>query len=514
MNRTKKTFSMITVILLAFAVVFTGCARSTDTGTSTTTSAPAATTKTADATPEPDVLKDPVTVIWYNGGSDQPNAKPVNDKLNEILLKKHNIQLDFRIIDWGTYDEKMNLIISSGEDYDLCFTTQAWVNKYPVQVGKGAFLALDDFLPNYPVLAAALPEFLFEQARTEGKIYAVPNYQITYSQWGFLFRKDLVDESGFDYMNVKSYWDAEPFWKFVQDNYPNLYPTNAVFYDAFANVNHDYIPVEQSTYFKKGDPTYKLSMFIDKEESMTTGMGAYYAGIQNRTMWEKGYLRKDIATVQDETADDAAGKFASIAGVIKPGGEAERKKKSANYDWVQVGVEIPFTTSVASRSAMTAVNALSKHPEEALRMLEIMNTDPEIFNMLNFGVEGVNYKLDNGKVALIDESGYFYNMAWAVGNQFNALLMANQEDGIWEATDKLNREAEITPINGFSFSNANITTEMANVAAVTKEFEKWEYEDDYEERFAQYATKLKAAGADTIVAEVQSQLDAWVAANK
>ena len=187
-------------------------------------------------------------------------------------------------------------------------------------------------------------------------------------------------------------------------------------------------------------------------------------------MWESGYFREDIVTVQDETADDAAGKFASIAGVIKPGGEAERKKKSANYDWVQVGVQDPFTTSVASRSAMTAVNALSKHPEEALRMLEIMNTDAEIFNMLNFGVEGVNYNKDEkGKVALIDESGYFYNSAWAIGNQFNALLMSNQEDGIWEATDKLNREAEITPINGFSFSNANVTTEIANVAAVRSE---------------------------------------------
>ena len=129
---------------------------------------------------------------------------------------------------------------------------------------------------------------------------------------------------------------------------------------------------------------------------------------------------------------------------------------------VQVGVQDPFTTSVASRSAMTAVNALSKHPEEALRMLEIMNTDPDVFNMLNFGIEGTNYSLENNKVALIDESGYFYNAAWAIGNQFNALLMNNQEDGIWEATDKLNREAEITPINGFSFTNVNVTTEIAN----------------------------------------------------
>ena len=513
MTKLKRTIIIVLAMLLAVVLAFTGCQPSKpsgDTGTVDPTPAP-----TTEATEEPptEVVKEPETIIWYCGGSEQTGSEPVFAKLNEILLEKYNILLDFRIFDFGVYDEKMNMIISSGEDYDLCFTTQAWVNKYPVQVGKSAFLALDDYLPNYPALREALPEFLFEQARIDGKIYAVPNYQITYSQWGYLFRKDLIDESGFDYTTVKNYWDAEPFWQFVKDNHPELYPTNSI-YTQFQNVRNVLIPADADAYFHRDDPTYKLSMYWDKEESMAAEFGAYYAGLQNRLMWEKGFFRQDIATVQDETADDAAGKFASIAGVIKPGGEAERKKKSANYDWVQVGVQDAFTTSVASRSAMTAVNALSKHPEEALRMLEIMNTDAEVFNMLNFGIQDTNYTLDNGKVALVDESGYFYNAAWAIGNQFNALLMNNQEDGIWEATDKLNREAEITPINGFSFTNVNVTTEIANVDAVMKEFKNWEYQDDYEERYDQYYEKLKAAGCDTILAEVQKQLDEWVKANK
>jgi putative aldouronate transport system substrate-binding protein len=501
-------------MVLVVAMVFTGCQTSkpsNDANTSDPSEAP--TVKPTEKAPAEEE-KDAQTIILYCGGNDQTAPQPVYDKLNEILLEKYNILLDFRTYPFGTYDEKMNMIISSGEDYDLCFTTQSWINRYPVQVSKDAFLALDDYLPNYPALQAALPEFLFEQARINGKIYAVPNYQITYSQWGFLFRKDLIDESGFDYASVKNFWDAEPFWKFVKEKHPELYPTNAL-YDNFSNVRNDYIPVDQGAFYQRDDANHKLSMYYDKQESVNAQIGIYYQGIQNRKMWESGYLRQDIATVQDETADDAAGKFASICGVVKPGGEAERKKKSANYDWVQVGVQDPFTTSVASRSAMTAVNALSKHPEEALRMLEIMNTDPEVFNMLNFGIEGTNYKLDDkGKVSLIDESGYFYNAAWAIGNQFNALLMDNQEDGIWEATDKLNREAEITPINGFSYTNANVVNEIANVDAVNKEFKNWQYQEDYEERYDEYLTKLKAAGVDTILADVQKQLDEWWAANK
>lgn len=514
----RKRFLMFLSVILVVVLVLTGCQSSKpndDISTSDLSTKSIGKSKEENEEETPREKKDdPKTIIWYSGGNDQTNPQPVYDKLNEILLEKHNILLDFRIYPFGTYDEKMNMIISSGEDYDLCFTSQSWVNRYPAQVTKGAFLALDDYLPNYPALQDALPEFLFEQARIDGEIYAIPNYQITYSQWGFLFRKDLIDESGFDYKSVKNYWDAEPFWEFVKENHPELYPTNAL-YNEFADVRNTYIPVDGGGSYHRDDPDHKIVAHYDKEESIAAQLGEYYNGLQNREMWEKGYLRQDIATVQDETADDAAGKFASISGVIKPGGEAERKKKSANYDWVQIGVQDPFTSSVASRAAMTAVNALSKHPEEALRMLEIMNTDPEIFNMLNFGIEGINYTLDEkNKVELIDESGYFYNAAWAIGNQFNALLMSDQEDGIWEATDKLNREAEITPINGFSFSNANITTEIANVEAVKQEFKNWEFQDDYETRYDDFYEKLKAAGIDTILEEVQKQLDEWWVANK
>ena len=291
MTKSKKTIFIVLAMLLAVVLAFTGCQPSKpsgDTGTVDPTPAP-----TTEATEEPpaEVVKEPETIIWYCGGGEQTGSQPVFEKLNTLLLEKYNIQLDFRTFDFGIYDEKMNMIISSGKDYDLCFTTQSWVNKYPVQVSKSAFLALDDYLPNYPALKEALPEFLFEQARIDGKIYAVPNYQITYSQWGYLFRKDLIDESGFDFASVKNYWDAEPFWQFVKDNHPDLYPTNAI-YTQFQNVRNVLIPVDADAYFHRDDPTYKLSFYWDKEESMAAEFGAYYSGLQNRLMWEKAFYAR------------------------------------------------------------------------------------------------------------------------------------------------------------------------------------------------------------------------------
>lgn len=460
-----------------------------------------------------------VTINWVTLGDDQSDPKPVYDKVNELLKEKYNLQLKFETYPAGTYDEKMNMKINAGEDFDLAFTTQSWLNKYPVQVAKGAFLALDDYLAKYPALTGALPDFLFEQARLNGHIYAIPNYQISYSSWGFFFRKDIIDEMkakgiDWDYTQVKSHWDAEPFWQYVKENHPELIPADGSFYNFDYDLGTVYINAEQNTMFRKDDPAHKLfhTVLLEPEKQLEMEVGEYHSGINKRKMWEKGYFREDIATVKDESADKAAGRFASAMGVVKPGGLAEAEKQYGNVELVQVPIQKPFIEATGARSAMTAVNARSKHPAEALKMLEIMNTDKEIFNLLNFGIEGRNYELENGKVKPIEGSGYFYNSAWAIGNQFNALLQTNQEDGIWEETDKLNREAEVTPILGYSFNTEPVTTEVAAVASIRKEFAKWMYEDDYETKYAQYQAKLRTP-AETILAESQKQLDAWFAAN-
>ena len=64
----------------------------------------------------------------------------------------------------------------------------------------------------------------------------------------------------------------------------------------------------------------------------------------------------------------------------------------------------PFVNSLSARAAMNAVSSSSKNPEAAIRMIDVMNTDKEIFNMLNFGIEGTNYTMEDGFVKEIPDS--------------------------------------------------------------------------------------------------------------
>ena len=181
-----------------------------------------------------------------------------------------------------------------------------------------------------------------------------------------------------------------PAFRFCLSN-STLAHARPIRYSFFLSVTH-----HCNTYnIKKGDDSYTVDWYPDVVKEYRREFGELY---------EKGYIRDDIITLQDDSADITAGKYASRLGIIKPGGEAEQKQLAGGYDYVQIALTEPFVNSLSARAAMNAVSSSSKNPEAAIRMIDVMNTDKEIFNMLNFGIEGTNYTMEDGFVKEIPDS--------------------------------------------------------------------------------------------------------------
>lgn len=85
----------------------------------------------------------------------------------------------------------------------------------------------------------------------------------------------------------------------------------------------------------------------------------------------------------------------------------------------------------------------------------------------------------------------------------------------WEEFKKFNDAGINAPLLGFNFDTSKVTNEIAAVQNVKEEF--WAPlmtgSVDSEEYLTKANEKLKAAGLDKIIAEAQSQIDAWKAAN-
>jgi len=390
------------------------------------------------------------------------------------------------------------------EEFDLLFTSN-WTNEYYSCVTRGVIRPLNELIDSEaPDLRNILPVFLLDAPRINGEIYAVPNYQVLYKQWSFAIRKDLLDKYKFDAETIpkeagfETVKGIEPFLEVIKENEPDIYP-----------IRQNFMPDElfcekiegSSTVIRKGDETKTVITSVDTPE--------WKDAIEISKSWyEKGYIRNDYVNTYSDTSVSGYLKYAVDVMVAKPGVEQELTNKWGK-EYVVVPICKQYITASAGMSTTTAISTTSKHPEKAIKLIELLNKDKELYNLLCFGIEGKHYeKIDDNHIRIDSEKRYFLNSAWMFGNQFNAYLLEGQPDDTWELTHELNMTAEKSPIYGFNFNPDPVIDKIVQIKAIQKEYDNiFIYP---EEKLDEYVLKLKEAGIDEVVAETQRQIDEWI----
>lgn len=165
-----------------------------------------------------------ITQITYTfPGVAQKDEQLVQDALNK-LLKPEGIAVKLQVIDWGSYQQKVLLNFTSGQQCDVVWTAP-WLNNYYQNVANQNFLPIDDLLTkDAPDLYASMPKSIWDAAKVQGKIYGVINQQIFVKPFGFIVNKSLSDKYGLDVNAVQSYADLEPFLANLKQHEPDITP--------------------------------------------------------------------------------------------------------------------------------------------------------------------------------------------------------------------------------------------------------------------------------------------------
>ena len=70
-----------------------------------------------------------VELTWYQVGDAQADDNMVFDEVNKYLADKIGVKLNVVKVGWGDYNQKMQVVINTGDQWDLCFTC-SWANDY------------------------------------------------------------------------------------------------------------------------------------------------------------------------------------------------------------------------------------------------------------------------------------------------------------------------------------------------------------------------------------------------
>lgn len=444
-----------------------------------------------------------VTLSWLLPGDQQPDMASVTEKINEITREKIGAEVEFTYIDTGAYTERMKMNMASGMEFDICFT--GYVNPYLDSVNKEGLMSLTELIDEHaPALKEALPEYAWEIAKVDGEIYAVPNLQIMAPQESLIIFKDIADKYDFDFSTVKEMEDLAPYLEMVKNGENGIFPYNANRSGVNFWTHNVYEDISSGVVIRTDGNSKEVELLIDTPE--------YQKGVKTLHEWfTKGYIRPDALAAGDDTQDFIAGRFATGTAGWKPGAEDQQKEKYKR-DVMMIKMQEPYLKKSNCLAAMTGIGYTSKNPEKAIKLIELVNTDKEFYNLICFGIEGKHYEFnEEGKVRKIADSGYNPNADWKFGNQFNAYLMEGQDDNLWNETAELNLSAQESPLLGFVLNMDPIKTEISQISAVNTEYARViaNGAKDPAEYMDEYRAKLEKAGIQRLKEEIQKQVDAY-----
>lgn len=503
----KNLLGLVMVVTLSSAIVLTGCGSTTNTAGQSTQSTGLATQTAAASTDE---TLAPVNLTWYVPFDAQKDQDSVMAEINKMVQKKINATLAIKMIPFGDYNNKMQVISAAGEEYDLTFTT-SWTNIFTQNVVKGSLLPIDDLLAKYGKnILKDVPKQYWDAVKVNGKTYGIINY-VGYSQsFGFTFKKDLVDKYKFDYKNAHSLKDIEPFLQKVKDGEPGIIPLHTGPTPGIY-LNHLYTELPACLVYDGSTNKVVYSTNLKEKIEIYKTLKSFY---------DKGFIAKDAATKKDDQNEPKSGKYA----VWNNGGVLNDGLKSSSvfgFPCVDSVYNQPMVATSSIQSALTGISKTSKNPERAMMLVNTIYEDKTLFNTMMFGVEGQNYTVVSGKgtdnptIETKKDTGWLVWSTW-FGNTFKSWPSNINNAEALESLKKGNENAKTSPLLGFNFDSSIVKNEIAQINAINSESSKiftTGSSPDPEKYANEILDRMKAAGIDKVKDELQKQIDEWRKAN-
>lgn len=423
-------------------------------------------------------------------GTTDEAAKAVSDALSEITKSKYKINLVVRYVSEDEYYEKLEANLAKMQecvdndeywyeiDEDNEDETRAEetvldeygipTTKYPVAADFqadvfyfGGYERYLEYINNgwlYGMKAQLTGEamlitdyvspLLLEGIKVNTVPYAIPNNHTIGQYTYMLINKEVADKYYYssslaDFQNVTSLTVA----RFLADcKVEGLVPVNGTM-DDYLLMLANYWNISPT------DPyTYTQAFSLVGEYIKDIHAQSITDGIQQFTkLLSSSEYVSALRTVEEFYLADYFGKGTNY-GITFVTGDASLPDTLDHDKYYSVVVRYPVANNEDVYTNLLGVSNMSQSPSRAMRIVTLLNTDAEFRNLLQYGIQNVNYELtEDGLVHRLNNE-YMMDIA-KTGNMF--LAYPDVENGYaadaWEYGKKQNQEAVLSKTVGFTF---------------------------------------------------------------
>ncbi len=443
----KKGLLCIILSLLLLVPTFVSCSRTTNI---VGTEAPVYTLYTIceEGTKEEDITKVELAlnrILFHRLDVVLKLEMVTEDKYEELIEKKYKELEEYQESKKSTSgnnkvytgDDILKLL-EDGKEIPLkqprldIFLVRGYDNYYELAT-KGDIVALDESLANdAKAIKEKIHSTLLNAAKVNNKIYGIPVNNTIGQYTYFVFDNELLEEHGLNPNTVKSLEDLQDYLKTVKANNTDVVPLkSAVPSNEYFHLFEDGFPV-------LADDKRNVSLAYNNLPLLN-----YYAMIARYN--NLGYIGSE-----DDSEDTR------YAVRIETGDKAELEKKYENSTCVLYSAPVATNETAVDNIFCVSKYVVSNELTAVMKVVAALNTDPDLMNLLTYGVENEHYILtDDGQIERQNEN-YLINPKY-IGNAFITKTLADEPSDKWETAIKQNQDAIPSPSLGFTPSPYKFT---------------------------------------------------------
>lgn len=485
--------------------------------------------------------EDHVKLKMYFHGSNVTDDSKVLEELNAYLTEKLNCELEPIWGTWGDFDENAVLALQGADDNDIYFTCSWSADEYNKFAREGYFVRLDD--PNNNLLDKYgknmkndIIQVLWDGAVTKGKegegIYAVPGYKDYAIMNCWDVNVDRLTELGFTTDDVaKGYYEFGPMLKAAKEKYGDkFYPLCIEGYVLERMVTNSTIitgdgnPNFMSYYLNPDDVSKEGSLGVKIANKFSTDEFKKFAQ-KTKEYYDLGYIDPAFANAQQandrRSQVQASGEYL-IGTQSNSFGYEKTASEERGITVKMVPCTEPYMDASSVQGAMFAVSTVSKNPERAVALLDLLTYDQKALTLLTYGVEGVHYnKNADGFIEFTEERNNYSPWRNGVGNITILPVQAAEATAVengadyWKEFKDFYAGAKFIPIRSFVFDGSDDDIK-AKMAAVSVEVGEYGLAlctgavDDVDATISKLVDNMNKVGAQDVIDEVNKQLSDYL----
>ena len=506
----KKTFSFLLAVLLCLNLF--SCGNDDNRTAASKTSQPTEKTSSYDDQDIP-----VISILLNNPGGDaatvmklEKSIPRIEDAINALCIPDIGVKVSLSILK----GENPHLVLSdhvANGDYDMYM----YFSDTLVYFGKeGYILDLTELIESYGEHlkeSYEIPEIL-SAINDAGPIYAVPIHEEYASYPAAIVNASVLERNGLDASSLDSFEGLDSLFRELHPLEPGMYMT---YIDQYIMVEP---PITADIL------TYSLALTGKISESADISYLFETPEYREWNHWvydwsRKGYVHPSstdrISISQQFMMSEELFSFfvsAMTPSILKYYEDTLGLKLIA----IPLGEAVCTTDTV--RGWACAVSSSCKTPEAAVKLLDYFMYSKEMNMILNWGVEGTDYIInDDGLLDYPEDVGYYiwhYDRADYMPNQTLLTPWCTEEKDVYEKIADFNRTATLSKLLGFTFDPAPVQDLIDTYDSIYIDYLQNVLSDHIPDPAADLDSlvqKLYNNGLQTILDEANAQAEAFLA---